>query len=298
MRRPSTRSLAQRLLAVWLLLLVPAQLGCGPRLESIDLEPHPKALVDGRIAILEGRPADAERIFRAYLQEQPGDIAALRGLQDAARGLGQGEAMLEQARQGVKDAPQDAVAHYLLGRALLASSPSAAMAELDRALELDPGFSMAWAARCYQPLISNQEKGIGADVGGSIACLKECLASSAADPLCAAQLARLLNESGIGLEARTIVNDSLKRWPDSARLWAVKGNISATMGRHQEAAHYLKAAIRAYPADSSWHFALGLALRASGAKEAEWRPAIDYAMRLGFSPSDEQIRDLGLGMRL
>ena len=274
-------------LSLFALIALPLVLGaCRRKAPAIDLEAYPAQLGEAREALRSGAAAEGEALYRSWLAEHPSDIEALRGIQDALSKQRRNDQLMEEAAARVARAPDSAPAHYLLARAKITTGKPA-RSELDRSLALDPSFTWAWAARCYLPLKRDLAEGIGADVGGAVSCLKQCMESPAAGLPCASRLGQLLYESGLAIEARRVVLDARKRWPRDPGLVALLGMIDVDMGRYSEGALYLEAALAAHPAEPEWCFFAAGALFRDREPAERWRPYFDCAQRFGYPITDE-----------
>jgi predicted O-linked N-acetylglucosamine transferase (SPINDLY family) len=101
--------------------------------------------LDRAIALHErGRLAQAEALYRAILQAEPGHFDALHFLGIAAGQQGQAQSAIDLFDRALEINPNDAATHYDRGNALLALRRYAeALDSCERALALDPGFAEA-----------------------------------------------------------------------------------------------------------------------------------------------------------
>jgi protein O-GlcNAc transferase len=85
----------------------------------------------------EGQPLVARTQLKALCEQQPGSVEARRFLQDLRREDQEKAKFVQEYRDAVREHPDDAIAHYLLGRALI-EEPEAAALEFEKAAALSP----------------------------------------------------------------------------------------------------------------------------------------------------------------
>jgi Flp pilus assembly protein TadD len=96
----------------------------------------------------EGRPDEAERIYRAILEDDPHNIEALQMLGNAVKAQGRLDEAIDLLEQMTAAAPSRPEAHFHLGNALGARGDTAqALQSYDRALDLNPLFAPAHTNR-------------------------------------------------------------------------------------------------------------------------------------------------------
>jgi len=111
----------------------------------------------------------------------------------------------------------------------------------------------------------------------------------AEDPFTAARLAELLHDQGRLVEARSVCDQAIARYPDYARIRAIRAQVAAAEGDLERAEVELRMVLRSEPQNRACRVELGRLLLERGAA-AEARQHLEYALFLG--PGDTTAREL------
>ncbi len=109
------------------------------------------------------------------------------------------------------------------------------------------------------------------------------------DPFTAARLAELLHKQGRLVEARSLCEQAIARYPDYARIRAVRAQVALSEGDVERAEAELRMVLRSEPHNRVSRVALGRLLLERGAV-AEARQHLEHALFL--SPGDAAAREL------
>ena len=111
----------------------------------------------------------------------------------------------------------------------------------------------------------------------------------AEDPFTAARLAELLCNQGRLVEARSLCDQAIARYPDYARVRTVRAQVAMSEGDLERAEAELRMVLRSEPHNRVSRVALGRLLLDRGAT-AEARQHLEHALFL--SPGDAAVREL------
>lgn len=202
------------------------------------------------------RPAEAERELLAHLAEHPHDGPAMALLSSARSAQGDHVGAIATARELVAQAPDDDSAHYHLAKALLAKGDAkSALPSAQEAVRLDPddADNHAMVALAHHHLNDHQEALDAAERGLAI------------DP----EHLTCLNIRGSELagqrrfeEADQVTAKLLEVDPENAHSHSNTGWTKLRQGRHEEAMHHFREALRRDPDMESARLGMIEALKA------------------------------------
>lgn len=225
----------------------------------------------------EGDLAQAERLYREVLREQPQNADALHLLGVVALQAGQPQSALELIGQSVRIQPQQPVAHLNLGVAQQQLNHlEQALGCFERALQLAPD---------YPDALNNR-----ADALLALGRAEEALRSLARALQLQPDFPMALNNRGNALralgrfdEALASYEQSLQLQPNSSRTLNNRGNVLRDLGRLEEALQSFEQALRLDPA-----YALALYNRSNALLELKrYEPALQgYERLLQLNPDD------------
>jgi tetratricopeptide (TPR) repeat protein len=200
------------------------------------------------------RPEDAERINSAILREHSKDSDALtnRASIESQRGdLTKAIADLETA---IHIAPNNSVAHYNLGRALLAAKqPERARFQFSEAIRCGPANTPARLALAGMQLDAGED-------GKAVTAAEEALAHQPGDPAAHRIRATGLLEMKKYPESRAELNAILAANPKDSGALLTLARLETALGKTKEAAAAYRKSYEANPADTRGLLALANSL--------------------------------------
>jgi len=233
----------------------------------------------------QGRLDEAERLYRAILEQDPGEINALHLLGVLRQQQGKAEAALALLARALAAAPDVAIIHSNYGNALKALGRlDAAALSYQRAVTLDPGLVDAR----YNLGRLLKERGSWAE---AVACFEAVLA---VEP----RSVEVLNDLGLALQELGRLDEAVQRYqaavrlaPDQAVLHHNLGNTLYRLDRFSAAEASLRRALELQPGLVETAIALGNTLKALGRPEA----AIELYARVVAAAPDNVLAQYNLG---
>ncbi|MGD0768548.1 MAG: tetratricopeptide repeat protein, partial [Tepidisphaeraceae bacterium] len=220
-----------------------------------------------------GRLAEAERIYRQILAQQPDHADALRLLGVLAGQAGQVDAGMELIRRAIRLKPDLAVAHSNLGNALKDKGQlDEAIASYREAIRLKPDFVEA------HNNLGNALRNKG-QLDEAIACYRQAIRTKPGYAVAYSNLGIALVDSGQLGEAIASHRQAIRFKPDSAEVHVNLGNALRANGHLDEASASYRQAIRLKPDYALAHSNLGNALKDKGQLD-EAIAAYQQAIRL------------------
>ncbi|HED13857.1 MAG TPA: tetratricopeptide repeat protein [Gammaproteobacteria bacterium] len=205
-----------------------------------------------------GRLAEAEKIYRLILVEQPAHPDALHLLGVIAHQSRDIDAAISLFKKTIKVAPGFALAHFNLGNALSGQGRlSEAETSLREAIRLKPGY--AEAHHNLATLLMGQ--GLTGEAEASFRRAIDCN-PDLPDPRIS--LGNMLEARGCSAEAEPILRRAIDLRPDSPEAHNNLGNVLNSLGRTDEAEASLRQAIALKPAYPEALYNLGTMLRFKG----------------------------------
>jgi TolB-like protein/Flp pilus assembly protein TadD len=205
--------------------------------------------------------------------------------------------------QAVKASSTDAYAVFLQGRALMQNGTSRAdrdraIADLEQATRLDPGFAAAWAelSRAQLSLFFDYRVGSPQQVRKTVLDSAERAialdAASAEAYLMKGRVLMTIDRDWVGAEQA--VQKALELDGTNPDILRNAAYHSESLGRYEEAVQRNKAATEADPLSFYNHMKLGFALYLAGKPE---QAEAEYRTAIGLQPhSDELYSDLALAL--
>jgi protein O-GlcNAc transferase len=236
-----------------------------------------------------GRLAEAERLYRQILTEQPDDLDAMHLLGVIAYQTGRNDIAVDLIREAIALDPEFAEAYYNLGNALAGKgSLVEAIAAYRQAVALDPNLanahlSLGVALRSHGQLDE------------AIAVFQQVIALNPQSPEVYNTLARTLKQKGELDGAITAYRQAITLRPEFAEAHSNLGNALQEKGELDDAIAAYRLAISLRPDLPETHSNLGSALKEKGDLNgaiAAYRKAI--ALRPNFS---EAHSNLGIVLR-
>ncbi len=219
---------------------------------------------------LAGRPEEANRHFQRAVALQPGSAPARANLGTSYERLGKSEEAIAEFRQAIELDPANATANFNLGTILLRQKkPQQALPWLEKAYSVQPrvyenGYHLALACFAagdylrtgkvldslmpvpqeraeFYLLLALNRRALG-ETAQAQEALREVLPLLAAQPEAHEQVAMLLFEAGLFQEAIPILQEAVRRFPDSvpalqnlARAELQVGRLDQSLGHAQRA---------------------------------------------------------------
>lgn len=213
----------------------------------------------------EGRLAEAERLYRLVLQDDPGDIDARHNLAVLCLQSGRHRECAAIAREALRRDPEFALAHNTLGVALRHLGHLEAAADCCReALRLDPDYPAAHAN------LGAALRHLGRLDEAEASC-REALRRDPQSVEVRNDLIAVLGHLGRWEEAETYCREALRLRPQDAAAHNNLGAVLAALGRHREAIGRFREAVAFRPDHVLAHCNLGAAHLLLGQFEAGWR---------------------------
>jgi protein O-GlcNAc transferase len=242
-----------------------------------------------------GRLADAEKIYRQVLSQQPGNPGALHLLGVIALQAGRLDAAIELIRQAIAIKPADAGFHNDLGNALRGKGLlDEAVAAYRQVLRLRPGNAQAHSN------LGNAlyDKGL---LDEAIAAYRQALQIGPGLTQTQGNLGNALRDRGLLDEAIAAYREALRLKPDQADTHNNLGNALRDQGLLDEAIAAYRQSLKLKPDYAVAHNNLGIAQRDQGLLDeaiADYRQAVqlkpDYAdahNNLGVALRDQGLLD-------
>jgi protein O-GlcNAc transferase len=208
-----------------------------------------------------GNFAEAEKIYRQVLSEQPKNPGVLNLLGVLAYQVGRPELAIELIRQAIAIHPQAADFHLNLGNVLYAKGLLAeAAAENRQAIRLHPRYAQAHnnLGNCLHDMGLLDE---------AIASYRHALVIEPGLPETFDNLGTALRDRGLPADAAVAHRQSLALRPDSAKCHHHLGNALRDQNLMDEAVAAYDQAVRLDPENATLHNDRGIALRERGSLE-------------------------------
>jgi tetratricopeptide (TPR) repeat protein len=230
-----------------------------------------------------GRAAAAATSFeraiaagRAALRLRPDDAPAHYDVGRALSGLGRREEAAAECRTALRLRPDYAEAHYILGHVLEEQGkPGEAAAELRAAIRLEPDLTEAH----YN--LGNVLGGLG-QADEAAAEFRTAIRQRPDYAQAHSNLGLILRQQGKHDEAAAEFRAAIRSKPDLSEAHTNLANALAEQGKRDEAVAVLRTAVRTMPDDAPAHCLLGLLLRDQGDFDgslAELRKGHELGMR-------------------
>lgn len=212
-------------------------------------------LDQAKLLLDQGRPRDAEAKLRVFLQQEPDSHLALSLLARCYYALKDFDKGIATIREAIRRNPDESFYHYLQGFGYYQLDKlEQAKADLHTAIQLNP-----WVAEYYGLLAFCLfgEKNFAATLEKA----NEGLAIDASSLTCLNARSMALNKLKRTDEAMATMQDALSQDPDSEFTHATIGWNLLERGKHKEAAHHFREALRINPVMTSAQSGLKEALK-------------------------------------
>jgi tetratricopeptide (TPR) repeat protein len=207
-----------------------------------------QALRSGQARLAEGAYQLAADDFSAALAVEPGMAAALAGRARAQEALGQIDDALADVEAWIAAAPDDGLAlaerARLTAQYLPLDDPAAVLADLDRAVQLEPGSARAHFLRGWA-LLNFPLAGDTRDPAGALSDLHEAARLAPADAETQFTLAQAYFAAGQTTEALAPAGRAVELAPAVARYWTLRAHIQAVLSDYLSAVDDLTDALKA-----------------------------------------------------
>jgi tetratricopeptide (TPR) repeat protein len=212
-------------------------------------------LDQARLLLDQGRPRDAEAKLRVFLQEEPDNDFALSLLARCYYSLKDFNKGIATIREAIRRNPEESFYHYLQGFGYYQLDYlDLAKADLTTAIQLNPWHAEYYGLLAYCLL---GEKNFTA----ALEKANEGLAIDASSLTCLNVRSMALNKLKRTDEAIATMQDALAQDPDSEFTHNTIGWNLLERGRHNDAAHHFREALRINPVMSSSQSGLKEALK-------------------------------------
>lgn len=190
-----------------------------------------------------GAFAQAERLYREILREQPDNAEVWRQLGDVCQSLGQRDEAVNGYRRCLELRPDNVHAHNNLGVALMElRQPDEAAARYEEAIRLQPDFAEAYNNLGIARLEQRQ-------LGQAEACFREALRLKPDYTATQSNLGRVLSRQGRWQEAVACFEQAVQAQPNFTRAWLGLGDALRRLGRLDEAGASYQRAVQLRPDD-------------------------------------------------
>jgi predicted O-linked N-acetylglucosamine transferase (SPINDLY family) len=205
-----------------------------------------------------GRLAEAEKIYRQILSQQPDHAGALHLLGVLALQMGQFDAAADLIRRAIRLMPDSAEAHYNLGSALQnLGQLDAAIAAFRQAIHLKPDLTQAYIN------LANALRDT-AQLDPAIVAYRQVIRLKPDYAEAYNNLGNALLDKGQPDEAIAAYQQTIRLKPDYAEAHNNLGNAFKRIGQHDHAVTSLRQAIYLNPNYPEAHYNLGNALKDNG----------------------------------
>lgn len=277
-----------RLVALVLLLAA----GCGgpDHRTSTDPPSAPSAAVfDARDLLNRGQAQASAAAFEQLLAQNPDCLLSHRGLQDARRQLLGGDAFQAVYRLRADEAPDDPVAWYLLGRAMI-DHPEPAREAFTRALELDP--TLAWAVAGLAYLRYSR-----GDIFGAVTIYEDGVRRAPDSAQMRLLLGNQYLELRLYIHALRHLEVALRLAPENLEAKAAMGKARLALGEEDRALELLEEVLAAEPRiHHSYPTLAAIYLRRDRAADAD--ALYRSGLALGMAADDELASEIRAGLVL
>ncbi len=189
----------------------------------------------------QGRPADAERLIRQHLAQEPNDPNAHALLASCLLQLDKYDEAQASAQTSIHLAPDQPFAYSILAAVLLQKNRfDEALQAVDAAIRLNPLASHLWGIKAHVHLSSSQWQ-------PALEAAEQGLQLDAEDSTCANARTSALVQLGRRSEAFQSVDSVLAREPENADAHASKGWALLHAGDGPAAEHHFREALRLEP---------------------------------------------------
>ena len=273
-------------------LLLLGTAGCGGLERSTNSDPPTAtycAILDARDLLSAGDAEASLAAFDALLELHPTCLLSHRGLQDARRQLLPSEAFQARYRQDAEEVPEDPVASYLLGRALI-DAPEQAEEAFGRALELDP--TLAWAAAGLAYLRYNR-----GDIFGAVTIYEEGVRRAPDSAQMRVLLGNQYLELKLYIHALRHLEVARRLAPDDVEVRAALGKARLALGEEERALELFEGVLAEEPRVHHIYPSLAaIYLRRGRAADAD--ALYRAGLELGMVPDDELASEIRSGLVL
>ncbi len=259
-------------------LVLVAASGCV-RAAPVDSDVEPVSTEVLRAAVVAADDADSTAPFAALLEVHPESFALRRAIQDHERARLEPAELIARYRAAAEASPDSGLAHYLLGRTLVAE-PAAAEASFARAAELDPTNPWPVVGQAYL-------RASRGDLLGTIEVYEAGLERAPRSAMLRLFLGNQYLEWKLFIKAERELRYAHRLDPDDPEVWAALGKCLAMLSHEEQAMDLLLRAREARPEIAHIYPTLAslyLTRREVLAAEEAYRAGLSYGM-----PRDEGL---------
>ncbi len=234
----------------------------------------------------QGKRTEAVARLRSELEKDPDNIGLHRLYQDTLRAMGESDRLQKEYQARLLKAPDDALAHYLYGRALILERTREAQDEFKKAVELDPNF--LWG---YLGLSSAMK--MNDDKFEAVQALEQGMKHIPDSPLLYLNLADVRYSMKLYREAIEAADKCIKLDPSLPEPYETAGFSYLMQGDDTNARKYLERALKLAPQRAGAHLGLAHVYLNKGDTATAKKYALQ-AKRLGREIPADLAKALGL----